>query len=147
MTALRTGLITHLLFIGLLGMPDVSIAQRRQRDVITREEIMASAHKDLDLYHVIRSVRPHFLQARPGVRSMGNSADPGIAVFVDRKRDIGLGALRSIRPAMVEEVRYLEPSKAESEFGFSASGGAVMVKLYKAAAAPKAADVPSPAPR
>lgn len=111
--------------------PRASLAQKRDRDRITREEILNSAHKDADLYQVIRGLRPHFLQGRTSVRSLGGSASAPIAVYVDRKRETGIDALQSIRPDMVEEVRYLDPSRAESEFGAMASGGAVLVTLYK----------------
>lgn len=116
----------------LLAMPTTSMAQKRQRDVISRAELVDPINGDQSLYEVIRRLRPHMLVARPGVRSLGGSNAPGVSVYVDRKRDIGLDALRALRPEMVEEIRYLEPAKAESEFGFAAGGGAVMVKLYKA---------------
>ena len=115
----------------LMALPAPSMAQKRQRDLITRDEILATPQVDRDLYEVIRHLRPHFLQLRPGVRTMGNSMPVEVSVYIDRKRDIGLEALKGIRPDLVEEVRYLDPSKAESEFGFAAAGGAVMVKLHR----------------
>lgn len=132
------------LVAAMAAMPATSQAQKRQRDVITRAEIMASAHKELDLYQVVRSLRPHFLQPRPGVRTLGNSSIAPIAVYVDRKRDIGLEALRTIRPDLVEEVRYLDPSRSGNEFGVTASGGAVLVKLYKAPRIPQMIDTTPP---
>ena len=118
----------------LSAMPSAASAQKKkQRDVITREELLShGGSSDQNLYEVIRFLRPHMLQTRPGVRSLGGSNTMGVAVFLDRKRDTGLDVLRTLRPEQVEEVRYLDPAKAESEFGFSAGGGAVLVKLYKA---------------
>jgi hypothetical protein len=112
----------------LLLAPQSASAQKRQRDKITREEIQASAHKQLDLYQAIRNLRPHFLQPPKGVRSYGNATPATIVVYVDGKLDSGLDALRDIRAADVEEVRYMDPSLSEGEFGPRANGGAVIVK-------------------
>lgn len=108
-------------------------AQKRQRDRITREEVLESAHRSYDLYQVIRSLRPRFLEPPPGVRSFGNSNAPytPIAVYVDGKRDIGIEALKSIDPQRVEDVRYLDPERANAEFGPSAANGAIVVKLVR----------------
>jgi len=117
----------------LLLLPGDLHGQKRQRDRITREEIMSSAHKDLDLYQVIRSLRPQFLSAPSGVRSLGGSNTPMIAVYVDGRRETGLDALKAIVPVDVEEVRYLDATRAGTEFGPSASSGAVIVKMCKGA--------------
>ena len=107
-------------------------AQKRQRDRITREEILASPHKDADLYQVIRNIRPHFLEGPRGVRSGGNSVIHPIVVYVDGKKDTGIDALKLMAAREIEDVRYFEPSKSMSEFGPTANGGAVVVKRYKA---------------
>ena len=132
MVSVRSALIALVATGTLLAMPQPSQAQKRQRDVISRAELLDPKNGDQTLFEVIRRLRPHMLEARPGVRSLGGATTPGVSVYIDRKRDIGLDALRGLRPDMVEEVRYLDPAKAESEFGFAAGGGAVMVKLYKA---------------
>ena len=125
--------LAALLAIGvtLAVMPAESHAQKRQRDRITRDEIMASPQKDLDMYQVIRAIRPHFLEPPKGVRTLGNSFVNSVAVYVDGKKDTGLDALRLMSPAEVEEVRYLEPNRSESEFGPSANGGAIVIKRTK----------------
>ena len=92
---------------------------------------MASAHKDVDLFQAIRGLRPHFLQPPRGARSMGGSGMSPTAVYVDGHRQTGTDALVEIPAANVEEVRYLEPSRAENEFGISANGGAIVVKRVK----------------
>jgi hypothetical protein len=133
MMAIRFG-SAMLIAAGMLVLaPGISHAQKRQRDRITREEIMNSAHKDLDLFQVIRSLRPRFLEGNPGVRSFGNSSAAGtpIAVFVDGRRDTGLDALKSIDALKVEEVRYLDPDRSASEYGPAAAGGAILVKMVK----------------
>lgn len=117
----------------LMLTPGISDAQNHRRDRITREEIMNSAHKELDLFQVIRALRPRFLEGNPGVRSFGNSSagSTPIAVYVDGRRDTGLDALKNIEPLKVEEVRYLDPDRAAAEYGPSAAGGAILVKSVK----------------
>jgi len=113
-------------------VPSLAQAQKRQRDRITREEILESPHKDLDLYQVIRNIRPHFLEGPKGVRSGGYGTINPIVVYVDGRKDTGLDALKLMAARDVEDVRYFEPSKSMSEFGPTANGGAVVVKRYKA---------------
>jgi hypothetical protein len=117
-----------------LGLtPELALSQKRDRDVITREEILASAQKDQDLYFLIRSLRPHFLAAPRGVRSLGGGAPAPTAVYINGNPAGELGRLRIIAAVTVAEVRYLDPSKAENEFGISHSGGAILVKLLSSA--------------
>lgn len=125
--------LSFLLGLLLIAAPSAADAQKRQRDRITREEIESSPHKDLDLYQLIRSIRPHFLEPPKGVRSFGNSRAPytPIAVYIDGRKETGLDALRTLAPLAVDDVRYFEPTRAESEFGPNAAQGAVVVKLRK----------------
>ena len=112
--------------------PHQSLAQKRQRDRITRAEIEGSAHKDLDLFQVVRGLRPNFLEPPKGVRSLrGNSNQAPIAVFVDGRRDTGIDALRLIDPSTVEEVRYMEPTQSATEYGPNFNGGALLIKLIR----------------
>jgi hypothetical protein len=106
-----------------------SASANRLRNVITRDEIESSAQREMDLYQAIRSLRPHFLAAPPGVQRA--SADGAIAVYVDRIRQNGIVALRSITAYSVEEVRYLDPTASQNEFGTIASSGAIMVTMHR----------------
>lgn len=125
-------LVVLMALASLALVPAQVEAQKRQRDRITREEILASPYKDQDLYQVIRNIRPHFLQAPRGVRSGGNSVINPIVVYVDGKKDTGIDALKLMAAREIEDVRYFEPSQSMSEFGPFANGGAVIVKRYKA---------------
>lgn len=140
MTIARFVLVTVVAGTWLALTPELADAQKKQRDRITREEIEASPHKELDLYQVVRSLRPQFLEPPKGVRSFGNSNAmyTPIALYVDGRRDSGLDALKTLQPMLVEEVRYLDPSRAESEFGPNAANGAVVVKMRKTPKAPAA---------
>jgi hypothetical protein len=129
----RIGFAAVILAGGLTVVtPEDGAAQKRQRDRVTHEEILKSAHSELDLFQVIRSLRPHFLEPPPGVRTLGGADPPApVAVYVDGRRDTGIDALRTIMAHQVEEVRYLDAGRSENEFGPSANGGAVLVKLFK----------------
>lgn len=130
MTGVRVGLTALMLAGGLLGLaPSVARAQKN-RDVISREDIDNSALKDQDIYAVIRSLRPHFFAAPRGVRSMGNSVSK-MGLWVDGVHESDVNTLKNILASTVLEVRYLDPSRAENEYGTAASGGAVIVKRIK----------------
>ena len=120
-----------MLVVGLLGVaPSGASAQRKDRDLITREDIDASVQKDQDIYSVIRSLRPHFLAAPRGNRSLGNSVSR-MGLYVDGVHETDVGVLKNILASTVLEVRYLDPTRSESEFGAAANGGAVVVKRLK----------------
>lgn len=111
------------------------LAAQRQRDVITREEILQSPQVNQDLHALVRSLRPHFLRPPRGVRSVtGMGAPAPVALFVDgvNAGDAERG-LKLLMASQVQEVRYLDPSKAQDQFGTEFSGGAVAVKLLKPA--------------
>ena len=138
------------LLLAVLGvlLPAVAHAQKKERDRVKRDEILASGQQEQDLFLALRALRPRFLEPPPGVRTLGNSMQLPTAVVVDGKRMGGLETLHAIVASTVDEVRYLEPSRAGTEYGQMASGGAVVVKLFKGpvnakAAAPKDS-VPQP---
>ena len=141
MFTLRSAIRAVVLAGGLLGLASSpASAQKKDRDLITREDIEASAQKDQDIYAVIRSLRPHFLAAPRGVRTLGNSVSR-MGLYVDGVHETDMGALKNILASTVLEVRYLDPTRSESEFGSAANGGAVVVKRLKEGTPP-----PPPAP-
>jgi len=117
--------------IMLAATAPVAVAQKKQRDMITRAEILSSGQQDQDLLAAIKALRPHFLQAPRGTRSLGGSFTSSLAVYIDRSRQPGIDILPQILASTVEEVRYLEPNRSQGEFGITANGGAIVVKLYK----------------
>lgn len=104
--------------------------QKKSRDLITREDIDASAQKDQDIYEVIRALRPHFLAPARGIRTLGNSTSR-MSLYVDGARESDFNALKNIMASSVLEVRYLDPTQSESEYGSAANGGAVSVTRIK----------------
>ena len=113
------------------GATPHALAQKRQRDLITRGELAASAQKGQDVYQAIRSLRPHFLAPPRGNRTLGAAPPAPTVLYVDGNKQGDLENLKTILTRIVEEVRYLEPSKAQDKYGLGHSGGAVLVKLVK----------------
>lgn len=123
---------------------------QRDRDVITREELVQSAQKSADLYKAVRSLRPHFLQGGRGVRSMdvgtmgrdregvmrasgtargGDPVEP--VIYIDGNRAGSLEILKTIETSTIAEVRYLSPTKALNDKGPGHDGGALLITTHR----------------
>ncbi|MFN2324356.1 MAG: hypothetical protein ABR551_00560 [Gemmatimonadales bacterium] len=130
--------------LGLAFGPADAEAQRRDRDLITREELVQSSQKSTDLYQAVRSLRSHFLQGPRGPRSI--NADPArtgsgsagtlrateapkAVLYVNGSRSGDVEMLRNIQTINVEEVRYVNPNAASMQYGTGHEGGAILVKL------------------
>jgi hypothetical protein len=117
--------------MALASVPGIAQAQKKSRDLITREEILASAQKDGDLFNAIKALRPHMLEMPRGIRSMGGTMGTApLAVYVDKIRQPGGDVLQQILANTVLEVRYLDPNRSQNEFGITANGGAIVIKKY-----------------
>jgi len=101
----------------------------RQRDLLTRDEILSSPAQDGDLLQAIHSLRPNFLAVPRGVYSRTSPASVPIVVYVDGIRQSDVGSLKSISASKVSAVKYLEPTAALNEFGPIAGGGAILITL------------------
>jgi hypothetical protein len=138
--SVRSGLTAVMLLAGLmLVAPNDAFAQatqaaapKKSRDMITLAEIEHSGQKDADLLAAIRSLRPHFLEGPRGVRTMGSGMIYPLVVIVDGRKVTGLDDLVTIQAKDVKEVRYLDPNRSQNEYGTTANGGAIVVKLVSA---------------
>ena len=154
MSRIRSGALVLLAAGGFMTVaPGQAMGQKKQRDLITREEIESSPKRVDYIYDVIRSLRPHFLEAPRGVRRTGidgpGARQPGaassgaglgaggsntteVAVFVGDNHMGGIDILKGIQAEQVEEVRFFDSGKATAEFGMTlGAGGVIVVKLYK----------------
>ncbi|MEO7083535.1 MAG: hypothetical protein ABI442_14420 [Gemmatimonadaceae bacterium] len=104
-----------------------------RRDVLTHDDIL-SAPQVSSLYSAIQALRPFYLSAPMGVQP--GAARKSIAIYLNGALQSGTESLQGIAADNVEEVRYLEPIKAQSEYGPIASGGALVIKLRKSSADP-----------
>ena len=130
-------IVAGVLFVaGCISVGARATPRQPERNILRRDEILASSYRDLDLYQTLRALRPNFLEAPPAPRSRGSTASTPTAVYIERMRQIGLQALRTLRASDVDEVRYLDPTASQNELGPAASGGALIVKLYKPSPTP-----------
>lgn len=113
----------------LAGAPGDAGAQKKSRDRLTREEIEKASLTNQDLFTAIRSLKPHFLEAPRGVRTIGGGMLNPLVIYVDGRKASGADVLVSIRADAVDEVRYLDPTKSQNEYGITANGGALQVKM------------------
>lgn len=75
--------------------------------------------EQFDAYATIQRLRPRWLQSRGG-------GDP--VVHVDGARRMGgLGELRGIRAADIQQMEYLSANDASTRFGTGYQGGAILV--------------------
>lgn len=125
-------LLSSTVVLCALALADRAEAQKRNRDVITRQEIVDSPQFEFDLYQAVRSLRPHFLAGPRGVRTLGASPPAPTALYVNGNRMGEIDGLKLILARNADEVRYLDPSRAENQFGLGHSGGAILVKLIAA---------------
>ena len=115
----------------LVAAPSSSFAQKKQRDVITNDEIAKSGSKDLDLLSAIKALRPHFMEMPRGARTLGGSAINPIMVVIDGRRG-DAEMLTTLKATDAKEVRYLDPNRSQNEYGINANSGAIVVKLMGA---------------
>ena len=127
MTMVRTTLLALTLAALGGGLNEVE-AQKRQRDLITREELAGIDRQGLDVYQAIRNLRPHFLAPPRGNRTMRGEHITA-TLYVNGNRQGDVESLKMMMVANVEEVRYLDPARATEEYGMSHSAGAVLVRL------------------
>ena len=111
-------------------MPGLGHAQKKSRDVITREEILKSGQANGDLMTAIKVLRPHFLEAPRGTRSISGTGMAPIAIYVDKVRQPGGDVLLQMMANAVADVRYLDPSRSQNEYGITANGGAIVIRKY-----------------
>lgn len=117
---------------------------RRQRDVITKEELSDPAIRAQSVFEVVKLLRPHFLNDRgshsiPYSGSGGSegdkaraAVDPGtgrVHVSIDNGAIRSLDELRSLHANGVVEIRFLSPAAAMQKFGGAAREGPVILVL------------------
>jgi hypothetical protein len=105
--------------------PSGTSAPRADRNVITRAQIESANAQDM--YEVIQRLRPEYLRAQRGTSSMNREPDMAV-VYVNGVRQGEPGLLRAMRPAEVEEVRFINAADATTRFGTGHAGGVIEVK-------------------
>lgn len=126
---------------------------KRERNRISREELVETSERFPDLYDAIRSLRSHFLAPNNrgmrttgvGERSAGSSSSSGgsygsggsnaagavAVVYLDGRKSGDPDVIKGLKTLDVEEVRYLTPNEAGQEYGLGHEGGAILIKTWQ----------------
>jgi hypothetical protein len=121
---LSTGI---LLLTGLMLGAGPAGAQKRQRDLITREEIVKLDGAQT-AYDVVRRIHPEWLRVT-GVRSL-SSGSGGVQVYLNERKEGSAAALRNIDVGAIGEIQHLDGPEAEARFGQNHTAGAILVILF-----------------
>ena len=100
---------------------------KRSPDLITLEEIQASAPNAQTAYDVVRQLRSLWLQKR-GASSLTQTASD-VQVYVNGINRGGLRALTEIRGSEVQEMQHLRGVDATQRYGTNHENGAILIKL------------------
>lgn len=125
--------LTTLVAAGLLLalMPVEAEGQRRDRNLITREELEQFHENRSDLFRAIRSLRPHFVQGSRGTRSVGGGAMVATRpiLYVNGARMADITMLTDIMTRDVVEVRFIPPTEAAMTYNAEHGAGVILVTL------------------
>ncbi|AHG92286.1 hypothetical protein J421_4751 (plasmid) [Gemmatirosa kalamazoonensis] len=105
---------------------------RRDRYLITREELAAPDLQAQSVLEVIRRLRPNFLNVRGTQSCLGvcsaNDAESGkVHASVDGNPVVSLSEINTMHIANVTEIRFLDAAAAMQKFGGSAHEGPVIL--------------------
>ena len=116
--------------------PQSVTSSRRDRNVISREELADPAVSGRNVLEVVRSLRPQFLTVR-GQHTLQDTAtarrgvvDPDagkVHASIDGTKIVSIEELAGIHASTVMEIRFLNPSQAMQRFGGAAREGPVIL--------------------
>lgn len=103
---------------------------RRERDLITKEEMNRANVGSQSVLEVVTSLRPAFLNVRGlhNVPAAGGDPEAGkVHASIDGNKLISLDELRGVVASTVKEIRFLNPAAAMQRFGGDAREGPVIL--------------------
>lgn len=104
-------------------------APRRERDLITQEELDQEAARSPDLFRAVRILRRHFMEGPRGTRSMGaGMVNTRPIVYLNDNRMGDVAILRDIPTREVAEIRFIPPTEASTRYGMDHGGGVILVR-------------------
>jgi hypothetical protein len=113
-----------------------SVAGRRDRNVITRDELADPAMSGRNVLEVVRLLRPQFLTVR-GTHTVQDTATARRGVVdqeagkvhasIDGAKIVAVDELAGLNASTVVEIRFLTPSQAMQRFGGAARQGPVIL--------------------
>jgi ABC-type phosphate transport system substrate-binding protein len=140
--------VLALLAAGTAAVPSSAAAQdsakapkaastKRDRNVITADELSTPERQAQSVFDVVRSLRPNFLNVR-GTQSCLAAQDVGgcspedresgkVHASVDGTTIVAVDEMKNLRASTVTEIRFLNPSQAMQKFGGAAHQGPVIL--------------------
>lgn len=116
----------------LVAIPSAE-AQRRDRNLITAEEIQAEKSQSI-LYEIVKVLRPQWFRTS-GARQMSGSGTSGTTtvpvLYLDGVKMDSHQMMNSIPPDRVKEVKYLSPRDAHLRYGMGHEAGVIEVTTTK----------------
>jgi hypothetical protein len=116
--------------------PQTLASPRRDRNVISREELADPSISGRNVLEVVRSLRPQFLTVR-GTHTLQDTAtarrgvvdqDAGkVHASIDGSKIVSVEELAGLNASTVVEIRFLTPSQAMQRFGGAAREGPVIL--------------------
>src|SRR3954468_1977832 len=103
---------------------------RRERDIISKDEMTRANVGSQSVLEVVTSLRPAFLNVRGlhNVPAVGGDPEAGkVHASIDGNKLISLDELRGVLAGTVKEIRYLNPAAAMQRFGGDAREGPVIL--------------------
>lgn len=127
-----------LLAIGACSTSGATSGQRRQNDLITRDEIASAGVSNA--LEAVEQLRPHFLRPRGGVSIRGDGKPSPPQVFVDGLEVGGPEALLQVPASMVLSIQFSPNRDTEARLGSGQYGGVIRVHTGRPSTIPPAAD-------
>jgi len=129
-----TPIVLGMMLLAGAGSADGQQRPRRDRNLITLEELQQSGTQDL--YQAVRKLRPAWLSSR-GAASISPDGsgmvtkEEAMVVYVDGARRGGLDELRAFPFEQAAEIRFLSSDVATSRHGTGHPFGAIEVVTRK----------------
>ena len=98
------------------------------RNELTAEEVASQQHASA--YELILKLRPRWLEGRRR-QSVAYRTAGQVVVYLDGSFAGGPDFLRRFMASDIESARYLTPIEAESQYGKTHSGGAILLRTRR----------------
>ena len=108
------------------GAAAASAPERRNPNIITRDELLDTAIRSQNVLEVVKSLRPHFLTMR-GTSSIKDQEAGKVHASINGMGVVALDELRNILVSSVVDIQFLNSAAAMQRFGGAAHQGPVIV--------------------
>ena len=100
---------------------------RRNRSVLTLEEIQAAKGIGWSAYDLVAQLRPEYLRSR-GTSSLRDLRPATATVYLDGVRYGNIDTLRTMGGDQIQRIEYINSADATTRYGTDHVGGALLIK-------------------